>query len=283
MLLSLKIVRSKVTGRRASPPIGEMDAMEHSRAVNLWVALGAFTFPLLFFVSAPYGKLVRDGWGGQIDGRLGWFLQEIPSPVTLTLAYLYGAGVFTHDGAPSAPHPPLVLACLAAWWIHYLNRAVYYPLVRRMSNTTVPVVLMAVCFNLVNGTLVGTELAHGSAHLANPDLATVALGAAMFAAGAWVNVASDAILRGLRKSPKDRKHYVPRGGLFEMVACPHYLGECVEWTGFAVATRTRGGWAFAFWTFANLMPRAVAYREWYRGKFKSEYPASVWAMIPYVW
>ena len=183
--------------------------MEHSLAVNFWVALGAFTFPLLFFVSAPYGKLVRDGWGGQIDGRLGWFLREIPSPVTLTLAYAYGSGVFTHDGAPSAPHPPLVLACLAAWWIHYLNRAVYYPLVRRMSNTTVPVVLMAVCFNLVNGTLVGTELAHGSAHLANPDLATVALGAAMFAAGAWVNVASDAILRGLRKSPKDRKHYVP--------------------------------------------------------------------------
>ena len=58
-----------------------------------------------------------------------------------------------------------------------------------------------------------------------------------------------------------------------MVACPHYLGECVEWTGFAVATRTRAGWAFAFWTFANLMPRArAAYREWYRGKFKSEYP-----------
>ena len=225
---------------------------------------------------------MRDGWGGQFDGRLGWFLQEIPSPVTLTLAYAYGSGVFTHDGAPSAPHPPLVLACLAAWWIHYLNRAVYYPLVRRMSNTTVPVVLMAVCFNLVNGTLVGTELAHGSAHLANPDLATVALGAAMFAAGAWVNVASDAILRGLRKSPKDRKHYVPRGGLFELVACPHYLGECVEWTvcrrdsnpswlGVRVLDlrqphAARGG-------LSRVVPR----------KFKSEYPASVRAMIPYVW
>ena len=54
-----------------------------------------------------------------------------------------------------------------------------------------------------------------------------------------------------------------KGGLFEYVTCPHYLGECIEWLGFAVATQTTGGAAFAFWTFANLFPRAVAYRAWH--------------------
>mmetsp|Transcript_37783 Transcript_37783/g.93562 ORF Transcript_37783/g.93562 Transcript_37783/m.93562 type:complete len:97 (+) Transcript_37783:49-339(+) len=74
-----------------------------------------------------------------------------------------------------------------------------------------------------------------------------------------------------------------RGGLFEYVTCPHYLGEWLEWTGFAVATQTRAGWAFAFWTLANLLPRAVASRAWYRDKFGPKYPAGMRAMIPFIW
>jgi 3-oxo-5-alpha-steroid 4-dehydrogenase 1 len=139
--------------------------MDHSTAVSAWATLGAATFPLLFLVSAPYGKLVRGGWGAQLDGRIGWFIQEIISPVTLTLAYLYGAraGVFTFDGAGAgvstfehlswrhqhAQHaktlstpPPLTYIFVVLWWCHYLNRAVVYPMTRHMSNTTLPVVAM---------------------------------------------------------------------------------------------------------------------------------------------
>ena len=262
--------------------------LEHADVTFWWVAIGVVTFPVLFFVSAPYGKLVRDGWGGRVDGRLGWFVQEIPSPVVLTLSFLYGGDLLAFSDAARAKTAPsaFAYACLAVWWAHYLNRAVYYPLVRRMSDTTVPVVLMAIAFNFVNGTLVGTELARGSEHLAEPSVPRLALGASLFVAGAGLNVVSDATLRNLRKGrpAKDaRKHFVPSGGLFELVACPHYLGECVEWLGFAVATSTRAGWAFAFWTFANLMPRAVAYRRWYAEKFGRRYPATRKAMIPYVW
>ena len=148
--------------------------MDHALACSVWVALGAATFPLLFFVSAPYGKLVRGGWGAQVDGRLGWFIQEIVSPITLTLAYLHGAGVFTFEsgggsgggGTISSPsssssssssslsRPPLTQLFVMFWWAHYLNRSVVYPLTRSMSNTTIPVVAMAVCFNIVNGRVV---------------------------------------------------------------------------------------------------------------------------------
>ena len=47
----------------------------------------------------------------------------------------------------------------------------------------------------------------------------------------------------------------------------------------AVATRASAGWAFAFWTFANLMPRAVAYRKWYAEKFGRRYREEK-AMMP---
>lgn len=270
--------------------------VNHASAVSLWAALGVATFPVLFRVSAPYGKLVRDGWGPRVDGRWGWFVQEIVSPVTLTAVYLRGitddddGGGFVFDDAGATGRPidsprarGWVVLFLALWWAHYVNRAVVYPLSRRMSDTTLPVVAMAVTFNLINGTLMGAELAHGSAHLARPRLGPLAGGLALFALGAAVNVSADRALRRLRKSPADTKHYVPRGGLFERVACPHYLGEVTEWIGFALATQTRAGWAFAFWTFANLLPRAVAYRAWYREKFGDKYPKRVRAMIPFVW
>lgn len=89
-------------------------------------------------------------------------------------------------------------------------------------------------------------------------------GLMLFWLGAGVNITADRTLRRLRKGPEDKGHYIPRGGLFEYVTCPHYLGEVMEWTGFAVATQTTAGWSFAFWTLANLLPRAVAYRAWYR-------------------
>ena len=56
-----------------------------------------------------------------------------------------------------------------------------------------------------------------------------------------------------------------------------------SFAGFAIATRTVAGWAFAFWTFANLMPRAVAYRKWYRDKFGAAFPKRRRAMIPFAW
>jgi chromate transport protein ChrA len=54
--------------------------------------------------------------------------------------------------------PALAVLFVALWCLHYLHRAVVYPLRRHMSPTTLPVVASAVCFNLVNGYLVGSEV-----------------------------------------------------------------------------------------------------------------------------
>jgi hypothetical protein len=40
------------------------------------------------------------------------------------------------------------------------------------------------------------------------------------------------------------------------VSCPNYLGEILEWIGWAIATWSLAGWVFAIWTMANLAPRA---------------------------
>ena len=51
--------------------------------------------------------------------------------------------------------------------------------------------------------------------------------------------------------------------------------------GFALAAWTFPGLVFAFFTFANLFPRALDHHKWYRGKF-DDYPKSRRAIVPFV-
>jgi len=60
-----------------------------------------------------------------------------------------------------------------------------------------------------------------------------------------------------------------------------YLGEIVEWTGWAVATWSLAGLAFALYTAANLAPRALSHHAWYRARFP-EYPPSRRALVPFL-
>uniref|UniRef100_A0A0M3II07 S5A_REDUCTASE domain-containing protein n=1 Tax=Ascaris lumbricoides TaxID=6252 RepID=A0A0M3II07_ASCLU len=82
------------------------------------------------------------------------------------------------------------------------------------------------------------------------------IGLTLFALGAFVNVQSDSILRNLRR-PGERGYKIPRGGLFEYVSGANYLGECVEWIGYALCARTLPSFAFAIFTLCNIGPRAV--------------------------
>ena len=50
------------------------------------------------------------------------------------------------------------------------------------------------------------------------------------------------------------------GGMFKYVTAANYFGEILEWTGFAIACWSLPAFAFAWWTFANLAPRAMQVR-----------------------
>jgi len=72
---------------------------------------------------------------------------------------------------------------------------------------------------------------------------------------------------------------IPNGGLFRWISCPNYLGEIIEWVGWALATWSLPGMSFALWTAANLIPRAISHHKWYKTKFK-DYPHRRKAIIP---
>jgi len=259
------------------------DPVDAALAVAM-IAAGVLACALLILgVTAPYGKHARRGWGWGVDARVAWFTQEVWSlaiPAALVLPRWVEL--------PAWPR-----ACAAGFLAHYVQRSIVYPLRMPAGAARMPagVWLMCVAFCIWNGVLQGRLL---SVYLprAAPGGAQAAAGAALFLAGMAVNLHSDGVLRKLRQGAAAggtgrgaRSHYrIPRGGMFEYVSGANFLGEIVEWAGYATAC----GWAlpaaaFAAFTACNIGPRALHHHRWYLDRFRDEYPRlGRKALIPFV-
>lgn len=237
---------------------------------------GAATGLALLLIVAPYGRHDRPGFGPTLNTRFAWVMME--SPAVLFFAWFFLSG-------PNALRPaPLVL--FGAWQLHYVHRAFIYPFrirVREGARTPAMTALLGALFCGVNGYLNGAYLSRYAPWLTDATWLVdpcFVLGLGIFAAGFALNRHSDAILRGLRAASPGG-YRIPYGGGYRLVSCPNYLGELLEWTGFAIAGWSIAGLAFAFFTAANLVPRALAHHRWYRETF-DDYPSGRRAVLPYL-
>ena len=57
-----------------------------------WFVLSALVFVALLFISAPYGRHTRAGWGPKISGTAGWVIMELPAVIVLDSAVLDAHG-----------------------------------------------------------------------------------------------------------------------------------------------------------------------------------------------
>jgi len=245
------------------------------RALSFGVmAAAAVVFVALLFVTAPYGRHARRGFGPVVSARLGWILME--SPASLGFAGVYLAG--ESRGALA----PLVL--LGLWELHYLERAFVFPFRMRMADRPMPlsVIALGASFNVVNAYINArfiSSLGHYPASwLLGPRFE---FGLLLFLVGYAANRHSDGLLAKLREGGRSG-YFLPQHGLFRLVSCPNYLGEIVEWAGFALASSSLPALAFALFTAANLAPRALAHHRWYRTRFP-DYPPTRRALIPFLW
>ena len=237
-------------------------------------ALAGLIFISLLFMTAPYGRYVRQGFGPKISARLGWIIQESPSVVSFAVFYWMGEGAFKVV--------PLIL--FALWQIHYLHRTYIYPFRMRWSgkNITMTTFLSAFIFTTINGYINGRYITHFSSQYSVEWLTTpnLIIGMILFFLGLAINFQSDGILRKLRK-PGETDYKIPSGGFFKFVSSPNYMGEIIEWTGWAIATWSLPGLCFAVWTIANLAPRALSHHKWYLEKFP-DYPKERKAIVPFI-
>lgn len=240
-----------------------------------WFVLAGMVFISLFFFSAPYGRHIRRGWGPTINDTLGWVVMEAAAPLSFAACFVLGL--------PSSSIVILIFLCL--WEAHYVHRAFIYPFARRGKSPrmSLVVLLFGLIFNFANGYLNGRFLFYFSTGYTNSWLTDprFILGVIILISGFIINRQSDTILRNLRR-PGEDDYKVPCGGLFTLVSCPNYLGEILIWIGWALATWSLPGLAFAVWTAANLVPRARSYHRWYKAHFQ-EYPKNRKALIPGIW
>ncbi|KAK9541765.1 hypothetical protein VZT92_001785 [Zoarces viviparus] len=206
-----------------------------------------------------------------VPARLAWFLQEMPAllmPLLLTLT--------RHKPSSTGKYLLLGTFCL-----HYFQRTFVYSLLTRGNPFPLGVMLPAGFFCSLNGLLQGHYLLH-CAQLDNEWSADYRYksGLLLFYIGMAINVHSDYILRNLRK-PGDVVYKIPTGGLFEYVSGANYLGEIVEWFGYAVATWSLPALSFAVFSLCFIGPRAYHHHRFYQEKFK-DYPKLRRALIPFV-
>jgi len=240
----------------------------------IWMSIGVITFFYLFFKTAPYGRHTREGWGPMIDNKLGWFIMEF---TVLMVMYGYFAQIGFQLSLPS-------WIMVGLFTFHYLNRSFIFPLRIRTQGKKMPLViaLMAIGFNIMNGSLMGMYFTWFSPYtnewLTDPRFIA---GVLIFITGMTINWMADTRLINLRK-PGETGYKIPRGWLFEYISCPNLFGEILEWLGFAILTWSVPGAVFFVWTFANLVPRAIAHHKWYKEKFP-DYPKQRKAVFPFLW
>lgn len=249
------------------------ESFHHALTIG-WIVLSVVVFLALFLITAPYGRHSRGGWGPSLPSRTGWLLMETPAALAMPFFWLVGE----HKAG-------LMLAFLLLWETHYTYRAFVYPFRLKDPDKQMPVLVVALgaFFNLVNGYINGRWLftfsgGYPADWLFDPRFL---LGVLLFFVGLGINRQSDRILLSLRR-PGEAGYRIPRGGLFRWVSSPNYLGEIIEWSGWALATWSLAGVSFALWTAANLIPRAISHHRWYRAHFL-DYPEERRAIFPWLW
>ena len=247
--------------------------------LHRWLVFGelvaaAATLISLLLIVAPYGRHSRGGWGPEVSPRVGWILME--APAVLGFGAVWAFGTYAHELVPRV--------LLAIWMTHYVHRAFVFPFRMRSEGKRMPLLIasLGAAFNLLNGYINARAVSHFWSHDATwLSSAPFLLGLCIFAFGLVLNLHSDSVLLGLR-APGETGYRIPFGGGFRFVSCPNYLGEMLEWLGWALASGTLAGWAFFLYTAANLFLRALAHHRWYREKFP-DYPPERRAVLPFVW
>ncbi|MFK7929971.1 MAG: DUF1295 domain-containing protein [Myxococcota bacterium] len=245
----------------------------HSWLAVAVMAVGVGVAVTLRWVSAPYGRHDRDGWGPRIPSRFGWVVMESPAVLAFVVVYMFGEHALTAA--------PLTFATL--WLAHYVHRAFIFPFRMRNAGKTMPATVagMGLVFNSVNAYLNARWISHLGAYPTSwlwGGLAVVGL--SLFIVGMAINLMADTHLLGLGRD-KEGQYQIPMAPLFRWLSCPNYAGELLEWAGWAIATCSLSGLAFAVFTACNLVPRALSHHAWYRSHF-AEYPRQRAAIIPFV-
>ncbi|KAI7749577.1 hypothetical protein M8C21_021879 [Ambrosia artemisiifolia] len=169
----------------------------------------------------------------------------------------------------------------SALTVHFLKRVLEVLFLHKYSGSIGLESAIVVILSYTLSTVTMIYAQYLSRDFPNPQVDLKYVGVGLFLIGITGNFYHHYLLANLRKEG-DKEYKIPKGGLFDLVICPHYLFEIIGYVGVACISQTAYAFAFTLGTVFYLMGRSHATREWYLTKFGDSFPKDVKAFIPYV-
>jgi len=233
-----------------------------------------------------YSKFSRGGLGKKPQP----ISRRLPSRGAMLLIYAPAlAAALASFAVPDAVSGPRERALAAAIAAHFLKRVLEVAFVHRYSGSMpLPTALLISSYYLSNAVAM-VYVQRLSRGLPEPRVDLLCPGALTFAVGLAGNFYHHWLLSRLRAGHGagggdggEKAYRIPTGGMFGLVVCPHYLFEIAVFFGFAMISQTLYALTVALGTAAYLAGRSYTTRKWYASKFE-DFPASIKALVPYVW
>ncbi|KAI4351245.1 hypothetical protein L6164_005621 [Bauhinia variegata] len=194
-------------------------------------------------------------------------------------------------------YTPAFLLALASFWIlpnqsfrfmllksvltlHFFKRIFEVLFIHKYSGNMAldTAILIPLCYLSNTATIVYAQ--NLTQTFPEPPIDLLYPGMALFLVGISGNFYHHYLLSKLRA--KDEKEYkIPKGGLFDLVICPHYLFEIIESIGVSFISQTLPAFIFSISSGSYLMGQSISTRRWYISKFE-DFPKDVKAIIPFV-
>ncbi|KAK2420658.1 3-oxo-5-alpha-steroid 4-dehydrogenase family protein [Trifolium repens] len=205
----------------------------------------------------------------KLSGKVGMLLLYTPAFLAGTVSFW----IFPNEGFRST-------ILQSALTLHYFKRVFEAMFIHKYNgpmilDSAIPIMLS---YFMSNVTMIYAQ--HLTKDLPEPPINLLYPGIVVFLVAIIGNFYHHYILSNLRvKGEKEYK--IPKGGLFGIVICPHYLFEIIDFYGVFFISQTLYSLCFAIGTTFYLLGRSYSTRNWYLSKFE-DFPKNVKAVIPFV-
>jgi very-long-chain enoyl-CoA reductase len=250
-------------------------ALKHSDAACAEIKLDDDSRSLSSVSVKNKTKLVFKDLGPQISYR-GVFYAEYAGPMIFVALYawlrptIYGLLGYKDVGDFDTMSDVAKMA-VYCWVAHFAKREFETAFVHKFSRPTMPLSnLFKNCtYYWTFGAVIGYPLCHPS--FTAPGETQVQVGLAIFVLCELGNLYTHLKLSSMRPAELSKKREIPKGFMFDLVACPNYFFEVMSWVGFSVMTNLLFSYLFTLVGFLQMADWAMKKHKGYKKTYDKEY------------
>lgn len=209
--------------------------------------------------------------GPQIGYRTVFVLEYLGPMVFVMLYYLRPALLYGEKAA-STPYNWVAHLAVISWIAHFAKREFETFFIHKFSRPTMPLsnIFKNCAYYWTFGAVIGYPLC--SPNFQAPSEQLVYVGFAIFLVSEIGNLICHIMLSNMRPKEGSQQRDIPRGFLFEVVACPNYTFEVASWVGFSIMTMLPMSYLFTLVGFLQMADWAQKKHRGYKKQFPDEYP-----------